>query len=74
MGMLDNFKEKASELADKAKGAGGGIGDKISEGVDKATDFVDEKTGGKFTDKLDAVDGAVDKAVGSDDETPAADA
>lgn len=36
-------------------------GDKIAAGVDKATDFVDKKTKGKFHDKLEKVDAAAGK-------------
>ncbi|MDP9387107.1 MAG: antitoxin [Actinomycetota bacterium] len=31
-------------------------GDKIAAGVEKATDFVDKKTQGKYRDKLEKVD------------------
>ena len=34
----------------------------VRKGVDKATDVVDDKTGGKHTEKLDKVDQAVNKA------------
>ena len=40
-------------LLDKIKGMLGGNVDKVKEGVDKAGDMVDEKTGGKFSDKID---------------------
>jgi hypothetical protein len=43
-------------LFDKIKAAAGEHGDKIAEGVDKATDAIDDKTGGKFSDHLDKVD------------------
>ncbi len=46
---LNRFSKKAKELADKH-------GDKISSAVDKATDKVDKKTKGKYTDKLKKVD------------------
>lgn len=54
MGFLDKLNLKklrgqATDIAEKH-------GDKIADGVDKATDMVDDKTGGKFTDKLDQVD------------------
>lgn len=29
--------------------------DKVSEGIEKAGDFFDEKTGGKFADKVDGL-------------------
>jgi len=51
MGLFD----KAKDLAKKNK-------NKIADGVDKATDVVDDKTGGKHTDKLDKVDDAADQA------------
>ncbi len=54
MGLFDKLKknaDKAKDLAEKNAG-------KIADGVDKATDMVDKKTKGKFTDKLDKVDKA----------------
>ena len=36
-------------------------GDKIASGVDKATNFVDKKTKGRFHDKLEKVDGMAEK-------------
>ena len=35
-------------LLDKIKDLIGGNADKVKQGVDKAADMVDEKTGGKF--------------------------
>ncbi|MEK8171522.1 antitoxin [Streptomyces sp. M19] len=49
---LKNLKEKAEELAEEH-------GDKIVDGLEKAGDFIDDKTGGKHSDKIDT---AVDKA------------
>ena len=46
MGMFDNIKDKAQDLVD-------GQGDKVGEGLDKAADFVDDKTGGKYSDQID---------------------
>lgn len=40
-------------LLDKIKGMLGGNVDKVKDGLDKAGDMVDEKTGGKFTDKIE---------------------
>lgn len=42
MGLLDKIKGLAGQHADKAEGA-----------IDKAADVVDEKTGGKYADKID---------------------
>jgi hypothetical protein len=52
MGFLDDIKGKAENAAAEH-------GDKIGDAIDKAVDFVDEKTGGKIGDKAD---GIVDKA------------
>jgi hypothetical protein len=53
-------------LLDKIKGMIGGNADKVVDGVDKATDMVDDKTGGKFTEQLDKVDDAVENALDDD--------
>ncbi|RZU16156.1 antitoxin protein of toxin-antitoxin system [Kribbella rubisoli] len=46
MGMFDNMKDKAADLVNEH-------GEQVGEGLDKAGDFVDEKTGGKYGDKID---------------------
>jgi len=51
---LKNLKDKAEEIAEQH-------GDKISDGLEKAGDFIDDKTGGKHSG---AIDTAVDKAQG----------
>ena len=53
MGIFDRFK--------KAKDMAGSHGDKIADGVDSATDMVDDKTGGKYGDHLEKVDDMADK-------------
>jgi len=58
-------------LFSKAKKAAEDHGDKIADGVDKATDMVDDKTGGKFTEHLDKVDDLADKHLGGEDEEAA---
>ena len=40
-------------LLDKIKGMLSGNADKVKDGIDKAGDMIDEKTGGKFGDKID---------------------
>jgi hypothetical protein len=52
---------KLGKLAQKAKKLVDERGDKIAAGVDKATDFVDKKSKGKFHDKLEKVDDAARK-------------
>ncbi|APT91537.1 hypothetical protein CSPHI_11825 [Corynebacterium sphenisci DSM 44792] len=59
MGFLDKAKQFASENPDKVK-----------QGLDKAADAVNERTGGKYADKIDkATEVASDKLGG---EAPAA--
>ncbi|MEU0312247.1 antitoxin [Nocardioides sp. NPDC006273] len=48
MSFLDKAKDLAQQGIDKVGGA-----DKVNEGLDKAGEFADEKTGGKFTDHID---------------------
>ena len=59
MGIFDKVKD----MANKNKG-------KIADGVDKATDVVDDKTGGTFSDQLQKVDDVVDKATGQEPDGP----
>ena len=65
MGLFDKLKGAKG----KAKGVAAQHGDKIAKGVDKATDVVDDKTGGKFTDKLEKVDEAAAKLAGAGDDS-----
>ncbi|MEM1334331.1 MAG: antitoxin [Actinomycetota bacterium] len=68
--LSDNLQEGTTMgLFDKAKKLADDNKEKIADGVDKATDVVDDKTGGKFSDQLDKVDEAVEKFAGSDDES-----
>lgn len=46
MGFLDRFKKKAGDVAEEH-------GDKIDDAIDKGADFVDDKTGGKYTEQID---------------------
>lgn len=52
MGIFDNIKDQF-----------GANKDKINEGIEKAGDFIDEKTGGKFADKVDQVQDAAEQQV-----------
>lgn len=59
MGLLNKKNiAKAKALAEKNK-------DKIAAGVNKATDKIDQKTGGKHTDKLKKLDDAAKKFAGT---------
>lgn len=44
MGIFDDAKDKAQDLVG---------GDQGQEAMDKAGDFADDKTGGKFSDQID---------------------
>lgn len=61
MGIFDRFKKTAEDAASKAGDLVGEHGDKVKDGLDKAGEFVDEKTGRKHSDKInDGVDKAKD--------------
>ena len=47
MGLFDEIKDKATELIQ-------GHSDQVDDAVDKAGDFIDEKTGGQFSGQVDA--------------------
>jgi antitoxin protein of toxin-antitoxin system len=55
MGLLDNLKARLApakeKVADLAQQHGGKI-DKIEQGLDKAAKLADEKTKGKYSDKI----------------------
>lgn len=57
MGLLDTIKEKLAPH-----------GDKVDQGVDKAADMVDDKTGGKHSDKIDGAAEHAKGALGAKDE------
>jgi len=65
MGFLDKAKDTLNDAVDQH-------GDKISDGIDKAAAFADEKTGGKHTDKIESATGkakdALDKLDGKNDD------
>jgi hypothetical protein len=53
-------------LFDKAKKMLGKHDDQVVEGVDKATDIADDKTGRKYTEHLDKVDEVVADQLGGE--------
>lgn len=59
MGFADNLKG----IVDKGKQVAAENSDKIEDVVDKAADFIDNKTGGKYADKVDKVQDAAKKAI-----------
>jgi len=52
MGLLDNLKAKLNPAKDKVSGLAQQHGDKIQHGLDKAAQVVDEKTKGKYSDRI----------------------
>ena len=65
MGLFDKIKDAAERALDEHP-------DKLVAAVDKVTDVVDEKTGGKYTDKQEQADGkardfAADRKAGTPD-------
>ncbi|OZE86159.1 hypothetical protein CH304_04550 [Rhodococcus sp. 15-649-1-2] len=59
MGFADNLKG----IVDKGKELAAENSDKIEDVVDKAGDFIDDKTGGKYADKVDKAQEAAKKAI-----------
>ena len=68
-----SLKDNLGKIAGKAKVVAEKSGDKIASGVDKATDKIDKKTGGKYHDKLEKVDKLASK-LDKDKEAGATDA
>lgn len=60
MGLIDDLKGKAQDLI-------GGNEEAIKDGITKAGDFIDEKTGGKFAGQVDAVQDAASDFVTKND-------
>lgn len=57
MGAFDNVGDKAKDLAEDHP-------DQAKQGVDKAGDFADDKTGGKYSDQIDTGQEKVGDAFG----------
>lgn len=55
MSVFDGLKGKAGELKGKAAGLVGENSGKVKEGIGHAGSFIDSKTGGKYSDKIDSV-------------------
>ncbi|MEV6540762.1 antitoxin [Streptomyces sp. NBC_01288] len=52
MGLMDSWKAKLAPAKDKVSGLAQQHGGKIENGLDKAAKMVDEKTKGKYSDKI----------------------
>ncbi|MEU3254374.1 antitoxin [Streptomyces sp. NPDC006997] len=71
MGLFDNFKSKLTPAKDKLSGLAQQHGDKVQHGLDKAAKAVDEKTKGKYSDRIHTgtgkAKGAMDRLAHKDD-------
>jgi MT0933-like antitoxin protein len=61
---IDKAKDLAKDLTDKARGAVTEHSDKIDEGIDKAAEFVDDKTKRKYSDRIESVQAKAHDVVG----------
>ncbi len=61
--LMGKSKDVADDLRDKASELAAQHGDKITDAVGKATDFIDDKTKGKLASVTDTVDSLAEKAV-----------
>lgn len=72
MGMFDDLKGKAEGLKDKVADLVDEHGEQVGQGLDKAGAFVDDRTGGKYTDKVatgvEKAKEGLDKLDGKDDD------
>ena len=71
MGLFDDLKKKLPGLKNKAEDLVQEHDEKIKDGLDKAAEFADDKTGGKHRDKIDQ---GIDKAKGFVDDLAEPDA
>jgi hypothetical protein len=74
MGFLDSFKAKLSPAKDKVSDLAQQHGGKIEQGLDKAARTVDQRTKGKYSDKIESGTGkakdALTRISHKDDGTP----
>ncbi|MEU3839794.1 antitoxin [Streptomyces sp. NPDC028635] len=52
MGLMDNLKAKLGPAMDKVSDLAQQHGDKVQHGIDRAAKVVDEKTKGKYSDRI----------------------
>ena len=53
MGLFDKAKDAISDRQDDIKNQASQHSDQVEQGIDKACNTVDDKTGGKFSDQID---------------------
>ncbi|MFC7979412.1 antitoxin [Streptomyces cinereoruber] len=77
MGLMDSLKAKLGPAKEKVADLAQQHGEKIDQGLDKAARVVDEKTKGKYSDKIhsgtDKAKGAIDRMGHKDGGAPGAD-
>ena len=61
MGLFDEIKDKAEELAKEHP-------DQVNEGLEKAGEFLNEKTGDKFGDQIEQGENFAREQLGSDNQ------
>ncbi|MFF8606386.1 antitoxin [Streptomyces sp. NPDC015346] len=63
MGLLDSLKAKLAPAKEKVSDLAQQHGDKIDHGLEKAAKLVDEKTKGKYSDKIESGTGKAKNAL-----------
>ncbi|MGW9437474.1 antitoxin [Streptomyces sp. NPDC055607] len=63
MGLLDSLKAKLGPAKDKVADLAQQHGEKIDQGLDKAAKVVDERTKGKYSDKIHSGTGKAKEAI-----------
>ncbi|MFJ7150973.1 antitoxin [Streptomyces sp. NPDC100445] len=63
MGLFDNVKARLGPAKDKVSDLARQHGGKVQDGIDKAAKAVDERTKGKYSDKIEAGTGKAKEAV-----------
>jgi nucleosome binding factor SPN SPT16 subunit len=58
-----SFADNLKGIVDKGKDLAADNADKIEDAVEKVGDFIDDKTGGKYADKVDKVQEAAKNAI-----------
>ncbi|MFJ3818248.1 antitoxin, partial [Streptomyces sp. NPDC090056] len=63
MGLMDSLKAKLAPAKEKVADLAHQHGDKIDQGLDKAAKVVDERTKGKYSDKIHSGTGKAKEAI-----------
>ncbi|MCH0561905.1 MULTISPECIES: antitoxin [unclassified Streptomyces] len=63
MGLLHNLKARLNPARDKVSDLAQQHGDRIGNGLDRAAKTVDEKTGGRYSDKIETGTGKAKHAM-----------